>query len=119
MEEQEDIEFAEILSKVEAGENNLYPPDTNPQADHESVSQEIFQPVSEKMDWRTKLTLGILLCILFAGIGITIYLLNLPNDLMLPDRFKLPRWTHLNKVPFPWQNNILSNKVKESIEKQL
>ena len=82
MEEQEDIEFSEILAKAETVEENLQAKAPTQESDADRRNEILLpaSPIGEQMDWGTKLILGFLLSILLTGIVITIYLLNLPKE---------------------------------------
>jgi hypothetical protein len=69
MEEDKDIEFSAILDQ--AGKQSA-PQESSPTGS--ILTKKVFE--KEKLDWRIKLTLGVVIILLIFGIGFSAYLLN-------------------------------------------
>jgi hypothetical protein len=69
MEEDKDIEFSAILDQ--AGKQSA-PQESSPTGS--ILTNKVFE--KEKLDWRIKLTLGLVIILLILGIGFSAYLLN-------------------------------------------
>ena len=80
MEPEDEIEFSDVLEQAarlagrgEAGSASSAGAEVNPEM--QSLQ------TKEKLDWRIKLTLGLILLALLAGVGFTLYILNPPHEL--------------------------------------
>ena len=69
MEEDKDIEFSAILDQ--AGKQSA-PQESSPTGS--ILAKKVFE--KEKLDWRIKLTAGLVIILLILGIGFSAYLLN-------------------------------------------
>ena len=69
MEEDKDIEFSAILDQ--AGKQSA-PQESSPTGS--ILTKKVFE--KEKLDWRIKLTAGLVIILLILGIGFSAYLLN-------------------------------------------
>jgi hypothetical protein len=69
MEEDKDIEFSAILDQ--AGKQSA-PQESSPTGSR--LTNKVFE--KEKLDWRIKLTVGLVITLLILGVGFSVYLLN-------------------------------------------
>ena len=69
MEEDKEIEFSEILDQS----GNEYATGESPPTDSSLTNKPLEK---EKLDWRIKMTVGLLITLLVMGIGFCVYILN-------------------------------------------
>lgn len=79
MEQEDEIEFSDVLEQADrlaSREGSGPAPSAKTEANH--VVQSLQS--REKLDWRIKLTLGLILLALLTGVGFTLYILNPPHE---------------------------------------
>ena len=79
MEPEDEIEFSDHLEQADrlAGREGSGSA-ASAGAEANPVAQSL--QTGEKLDWRIKLTLGLILLALLAGVGFTLYILNPPHE---------------------------------------
>ena len=80
MEPEDEIEFSDVLeqaARLAGREGSGLASSAGVGANPEMLSIQ----TGEKLDWRIKLTLGLILLALLAGVGFTLYILNPPHEL--------------------------------------
>ena len=79
MEPEDEVEFLDVLEQADrlaSREGSSLASSARVGANPEMQSIQ----TGEKLDWRIKLTLGLILLALFTGVGFTLYILNPPHE---------------------------------------